>query len=39
VTNSVRQPWLGLGSATGSLIVVSVLAAVATAAAARRAVL
>lgn len=39
VTNSVREPWLGLGSANGSLIVVSVLAVVATVVAARRTVL
>ncbi len=39
VTNSVREPWLGLGSATGSLIVVSILAVVATVAAARRTIL
>jgi len=36
VTKSVREPWLGLGTATGSLIVVSVMAVVVTAVAARR---
>lgn len=39
VTNAVRKPWLGLGSATGSLVVVGVLAVVCTALAARRSVL
>jgi ABC-2 type transport system permease protein len=39
VTKSVREPWLDLGQATTSLIVVSVLAVVATIAAARRTVL
>jgi ABC-2 type transport system permease protein len=39
VTNSVREPWLGLGTATGSLIVVAALAVVATVVAARRAAL
>lgn len=39
VTNSVREPWLGLGTATGSLIVVAALAVVATLVAARRAAL
>ena len=39
LTNAVREPWLGLGSATGSLIGVAVLAVAATALAARRAVL
>jgi ABC-2 type transport system permease protein len=39
VTNAVRAPWLGLGTASGSLIVVALLAAAATVLAARRAVL
>jgi len=39
VTKSVREPWLGLGSATGSLIAMAVLAVVATVVAARRTVL
>jgi ABC-2 type transport system permease protein len=39
VTNAVREPWLGLGTASGSLAVVAVLAAAATVAAARRSVL
>jgi ABC-2 type transport system permease protein len=39
VTNSIREPWLGIGTATGSLIAVVVLAVVATAVAARRAAL
>jgi len=36
LTNAVRAPWLGLGTATGSLIGVAVLAVAATAVAARR---
>lgn len=36
VTNAAREPWLGLGSATGSLVVVAVLAVTATVAATRR---
>jgi ABC-2 type transport system permease protein len=36
VTDAIRDPWLGLGPATGSLIVVAVLAAVSAAVAARR---
>ena len=36
LTNAVREPWLGLGSATGSLAAVAVLAVAATALAARR---
>lgn len=36
VTASVRDPWLGLGDATGSLVVVAVIALAATALAARR---
>lgn len=36
VTNAVREPWLGLGSATGSLLAVAVLATMATVASARR---
>jgi ABC-2 type transport system permease protein len=36
LTNAVRVPWLGIGSATGSLVGVAVLAVAATALAARR---
>lgn len=36
VTNSVREPWLGLGAGSGSLVAVVVIAVVATALAARR---
>jgi ABC-2 type transport system permease protein len=36
LTNAVRQPWLGLGPATGSLVAVAALAVVATLAAAYR---
>lgn len=36
VTNAIREPWLGIGDATGDLVVVTILAAVATALAARR---
>lgn len=39
VTNAAREPWLGVGSATGSLVAVTVLAVVVTVAAARRTVL
>src|SRR5262249_5560953 len=39
LTNAVREPWLGLGQATGSLAAVAALAVVATAVAARRTVL
>jgi ABC-2 type transport system permease protein len=39
LTNAVREPWLGLGPATGSLIAVAALAVAATVIAARRAVL
>jgi len=39
VTDAVRDPWLGTGTATGSLIVVAVLAIVAAALAVRRAAL
>jgi ABC-2 type transport system permease protein len=39
LTDAVRDPWLGIGSATGSLVVVVVIAVAATAIAARRAVL
>jgi ABC-2 type transport system permease protein len=39
VTNSIREPWLGIGTATPSLIAVVALAVVATAVAARRAAL
>jgi ABC-2 type transport system permease protein len=36
LTNAVREPWLGLGSATGSLVAVAALAVAATFIAARR---
>ena len=36
LTNAVREPWLGLGPATGSLIAIAALAVVATVIAARR---
>jgi len=36
LTNAVREPWLGLGSATGSLIAVAVIAVAAVVFAARR---
>lgn len=36
VTDSVREPWLGIGDGTGPLLVVVAIAAVATALAARR---
>jgi ABC-2 type transport system permease protein len=39
VTNAVRGPWLGLGTASGSLIVVAILAVTGTVVAARRSVL
>jgi ABC-2 type transport system permease protein len=39
VTNAIRDPWLGLGTASGSLIAVAVLAVVATLLAARRSAL
>src|SRR5882724_8409352 len=39
LTNAVREPWLGLGTATTSLVAVVVLAVAATALAARRAAL
>jgi ABC-2 type transport system permease protein len=39
LTDAVRDPWLGIGPATGSLITVAVLAVAATAVAARRAAL
>lgn len=39
VTKSIREPWLGLGTATTSLVIASVLAVAATAIAARRAAL
>jgi ABC-2 type transport system permease protein len=39
VTKAIREPWLGLGSATPSLIVVSLLAVLAMVVAARRAAL
>ncbi|HKC28421.1 MAG TPA: ABC transporter permease [Jatrophihabitans sp.] len=39
VTTSIRQPWLGIGTPTGTLVQVIALAVVATAVAARRAAL
>jgi ABC-2 type transport system permease protein len=39
VTKSIRDPWLGLGTATNSLIIAGALAVVATVVAARRAAL
>ena len=36
LTNAVREPWLGLGSATGSLAAVAALAVATTVLAARR---
>jgi ABC-2 type transport system permease protein len=39
VTTAAREPWLGIGPATGSLVVVAVLAVVGLAAAVRRMVL
>lgn len=39
MTNSIREPWLGIGTPTGTLIEVIALAVVATALAARRAAL
>jgi ABC-2 type transport system permease protein len=39
VTTSIRQPWLGIGTPTGTLVEVIALAVVATAVAARRAAL
>jgi ABC-2 type transport system permease protein len=39
VTKSIREPWLGLGTATNSLIIAAGLAVAATAIAARRAAL
>jgi ABC-2 type transport system permease protein len=39
VTDAVRAPWLGIGSATGSLIMVALVAVIATAVAMRRATL
>ena len=39
LTNAVRQPWLGLGPATGSLVAVGAIAVVAAIVAARRTVL
>ncbi len=39
LTDAVREPWLGIGPATGPLIVVAVMAVAATAIAARRAAL
>ena len=39
LTDAVREPWLGIGTATGPLIVVACMAVAATAVAARRAAL
>jgi ABC-2 type transport system permease protein len=39
VTKAIREPWLGIGTATSSLIIVSLLALLATVVAARRAAL
>jgi len=39
VTDAVRDPWLGTGTATGSLVAVAVLAVVAAALAVRRSAL
>ena len=39
VTDAIREPWLGIGSATGSLVVVAVLGLVACGLAGRRAAL
>ncbi len=39
LTNAVREPWLGLGHATGSLVAVAALAVACTVLAARRTVL
>jgi ABC-2 type transport system permease protein len=39
LTDAVREPWLGIGQATGSLIAVACMAVIATAVAARRAAL
>jgi ABC-2 type transport system permease protein len=39
VTKSIREPWLGLGTATTSLVIASVLAVLATVVATRRAAL
>jgi ABC-2 type transport system permease protein len=39
VTDAIRAPWLGVGSASGSLVMVAVLAVVATVVAMRRAAL
>jgi ABC-2 type transport system permease protein len=36
VTTSIREPWLGIGDATGSLLLVAALAVVALVAAVRR---
>lgn len=36
VTDAVREPWLGIGDGTGSLLIVTAIAVVATALAARR---
>jgi ABC-2 type transport system permease protein len=39
LTNSIRAPWLGLGSATGSLAMVAIVAVAATVVATRRSAL
>jgi ABC-2 type transport system permease protein len=39
VTDAIREPWLGIGSANGSLVLVALLAVVATAVAMRRSAL
>jgi ABC-2 type transport system permease protein len=39
VTDSVRQPWLGIGTPTGTLVQVGALAVVATVVAVRRSAL
>ncbi len=39
VTDAVRQPWLGIGSANGSLLLVAVVAVTATVVAMRRSAL
>jgi ABC-2 type transport system permease protein len=39
VTKSIRDPWLGLGTATTSLVIAAMLAVAATVVAARRAAL
>jgi ABC-2 type transport system permease protein len=39
VTRTIREPWLGIGTPTASLLLVAALAVVATALAARRSAL